>query len=59
MITTKNHKKNNNFVLTPKLKKILIERLENLMVENHGMKTDIDSYNYGIYNCIEEINKQL
>ena len=29
------------------------------MVENHGMKTDIDSYNYGIYNCIEEINKQL
>lgn len=37
------------------LKRKVIKELKVLYVENPSMVTDIDSYNYGIHDCIKKI----
>jgi hypothetical protein len=37
----------------------LIKALESMYVNNPGMSTDIDSYNYGIHDSVEKIKKLL
>lgn len=36
-------------------KQKIVKVLESMYVNNPAMKADIDSYNYGIHDCIEKI----
>lgn len=41
------------------IKKRIIKELESMYVNNPGMNSDIDSYNYGIHDALERIKKIL
>lgn len=57
----KNRRRNRNTAFTSKavFKKRVIKVLESMYVPNPGMNTDIDSYNFGIYDSIKNIKEKF
>lgn len=55
----KHNRKSPGLISKAVFKKRAIRLLESMYVKNPGMNTDIDSYNFGIYDAIQKIKQKI